>query len=102
MFVNGFARSVAVEFVVNGVQGASMDVCFIDWPKWNACIPQRALARSMVDHFLSHAKHAALTGINGSLAEINVESPACGARSKTTVVRKLHWSKLFFIVTYLG
>ena len=40
MFVNGFARSVAVEFVVNGVQGASMDVCFIDWPKWNACIPR--------------------------------------------------------------
>ena len=30
-------------------------------------------------------KHAALTGINGSLAEINVESPACGARSKTTI-----------------
>ena len=25
-------------------------------------------------------KHAALSGINGSLAEINVESPACAAR----------------------
>ena len=33
-------------------------------------------------------KHAALTGINGSLAAINVESPACGARSKTTIVRR--------------
>ena len=99
MFVNGFARSVAVEFVVNGVQGASMDVCFIDWPKWNACIPQRALARSMVDHFLSHAKHAALTGINGSLAEINVGSPACGARSKATIVRKRNGLSCFLMLT---
>ena len=62
----------------------------------------RALARSIKDHSSRVRQHAALTGINGSLADINVESPACGARSKTTVVRKLHWSKLFFIVTYLG
>ena len=33
--------------------------------------------------------------VNGSLAEINVESLACGARSKTTIVRKPQWSKLF-------
>ena len=62
----------------------------------------RALARSIKDHYSRVRQHAALTGINGSLAEINVESPACGARSKTTVVRKFHWGKLFFIVTYLG
>ena len=30
-------------------------------------------------------QHAALTGINGSLAEINVEKPACEARSKEGV-----------------
>ena len=41
-------------------------------------------------------KHAALTGINGSLAEINVESPACGARSNTTIVRKLQWGQVVF------
>ena len=43
-------------------------------------------------------QHAELTDINGSLADINVESPACGARSKTTVVRKLQWGKLFLAV----
>ena len=43
-------------------------------------------------------RHAALTGMNVSLADINVESPACGARSKTTVVRKLQWGKLFLAV----
>ena len=37
----------------------------------------RALTRSIYDHFLPRAKHAALTGINGSLAGINVEVPAC-------------------------
>ena len=26
----------------------------------------------------------------------HIESPACGARSKTTIVRKTQWSKLFF------
>ena len=28
--------------------------------------------------------------------DYNVESPACGARSKTTIVRKPQWGKLFF------
>ena len=73
----------------------------MDCPKWNACIPQRALARSMIDHFLPRAKHAALTGINGSLADINVESPACEARSETSIARKPQWSKFFFNSSFL-
>ena len=51
---------------------------------------------------LACLRHAALTGMNGSLADINVESPACGARSKTTVVRKPQWRKLFFNAHYRG
>ena len=34
-----------------------------------------------------------------ALAAINVESPACRARSKTTIGRRPQWSKLFLIVT---
>ena len=44
-------------------------------------------------------KHAALTGINDSLAEINVESPARRARSKTyygRLVSKLKMEHLLF------
>ena len=33
-----------------------------------------------------------------ALAAINVENPACGARSKTTIERKPQWSKLFFFI----
>ena len=42
----------------------------------------RALTRSIYDHSLPRAKHAALTGINGSLAGINVEVPACFSTPK--------------------
>ena len=68
---------------------------------WNCCIGNPVL-RILPDSnilktiFSRVRQHAELTDINGSLAEINVESPACGARSKTTIVRKSQWSKSFF------
>ena len=73
-----------------------MDVRFKTAPKGMLAfrrVRKRAVLKTISSRVL---QHAALTGINGSLAEINVESPACGARSKTTIVRKHQWSKLFF------
>ena len=54
-----FCHSAAVEMVVNGVLRTlwvmSRGVRFKTIPKRNACIPPRALARSIDDHILSRA-----------------------------------------------
>ena len=47
---------------------------------------RRVLWHAVLKTIFSRVRqHAALTGINGSLAEINVEKPACEARSKEGV-----------------
>ena len=74
MSVNGFARSVAVEMVVNGVlrtlwvmsrRCVSMDVRFKTLPQRNACIPRVLQARCMV-------------WLTAHWWKYNEESPACG------------------------
>ena len=106
-----FFHSVAVEFVVNGAlrtlwvnipHGVRfMDVRFKTAPKGMLAF-RRVRKRAVLKNISSRVRqHAALTDINGSLAEINVESPACGARSKTTIVRKPQWNKLLFYRYYM-
>ena len=93
MVINGVLRTVWVN-IPHRVR--FMDVLFKTAPKEMLAfrrVRKRAVLKTIFSRVL---QHAALTGINGSLAEINVESPACGARSKTTIVRKHQWSKLFF------
>ena len=72
-----FGHSTAVEMVINGVLRTLWVGTWVQW-----VVSQRALARSIDDHILPRAKHAALTGINGSLAGINVEVPACFSTPK--------------------
>ena len=73
--------SVNVFFVGYGAPCPSMVFPTARLWEWSSML--RALARSIDWH-------------NGPLAEINVESPVCAARSKTTIVRKPQRSKLFF------
>ena len=93
MVVNGVLRTLWVN-IPHRVR--FMDVRFKTAPKGMLAfrrVRKRAVLKTIFSRVL---QHAALTGINGSLAEINVESPACGARSKTPIIRKLQWDKLFF------
>ena len=95
MVVNGLARSVAVGMVVNGVlrtlwvishRMRFMDVCFKTAPKGMLAF-RRVLWHAVWSTISSRVRqHAALTGIDGSLTGINVEKPACEARSKKGVI----------------
>ena len=80
-------------------RGVSMEYALHDLPPVECLLSTACFSTQYGRPFpLACFKHAALTDMNGSLADINVESAACGARSKTTVVRKLQWGKLFLAV----
>ena len=99
MVVNGVLRTLWVN-IPHRVR--FMDVRFKTAPKEMLAF-RRVRKRAVLKTISSRVRqHAELTDIDGSLAEINVESPACGARTKTTIVRKPQWSKSFFIVTICG
>ena len=106
-----FCHSAAVEMVVNGVlrtlwvmsrRVRFMGICVTRLSlkgmlAFRACFSTQ-YGRSFP---LACFKHAALTGIDGSWTEINVESPACGARSKTTIVRKPPMEQVVFYRYYM-